>query len=191
MSEKKYHHGDLKNAMIREGINIFLSEGEKNLSLRKVASNCGVSPAAPYSHFKNKEELLEEIQNHISNEVMKAIASSYEKSTQKGKPLSIYHIGRAYVEFFIEHPNYYDFIFKQPCVNIDLTIDGISSFKPFQFYKEKCYEVYRNVGLSDEEIQIGIINMWALVHGLASIATMKYVRRDFKWEEKLEKIILG
>ena len=57
-----YHHKDLRNALIETGIQIVNTEGVNAFSLRKVAAACGVSHAAPYSHFQNKEELLEAMQ---------------------------------------------------------------------------------------------------------------------------------
>ena len=53
-----YHHGDLKNALIRAGIEILSKEGVQALSLRKVAKQAGVSHAAPYAHFADKQALL-------------------------------------------------------------------------------------------------------------------------------------
>ena len=53
-----YHHGDLRNALIETGIKIINESGEEGLSLRKVAAKCNVSHAAPYAHFKDKDELI-------------------------------------------------------------------------------------------------------------------------------------
>ena len=53
-----YHHGDLKNALIQAGIEILSIEGVKGLSLRRVAKRAGVSHAAPYAHFKDKQALV-------------------------------------------------------------------------------------------------------------------------------------
>ena len=49
----KYHHGDLRNALIEEGIKMINTGGEESLSMRKLAEKCGVTMAAPYAHFKN------------------------------------------------------------------------------------------------------------------------------------------
>ncbi|MGB8213624.1 MAG: TetR/AcrR family transcriptional regulator [Anaerolineales bacterium] len=58
MPEKKYHHGDLKNALIEAGAEILSKEGIGALSLRKVARRAGVSHAAPYAHFTDKQALI-------------------------------------------------------------------------------------------------------------------------------------
>src|SRR6185436_14087899 len=58
MPRKKYHHGDLKNALIKAGVEILSKEGIEGLSLRKVAQRAGVSHNAPYSHFPDKQSLI-------------------------------------------------------------------------------------------------------------------------------------
>jgi AcrR family transcriptional regulator len=58
MPSKKYHHGDLENALIKAGIEILSKEGVGGLSLRKVAKRAGVSHSAPYAHFKDRQALI-------------------------------------------------------------------------------------------------------------------------------------
>src|SRR6195952_3310890 len=57
-SQRPYHHGDLSRALVLAGRRILESQGPSALSLRAVAREAGVSPAAPYHHFKDKSELL-------------------------------------------------------------------------------------------------------------------------------------
>ena len=64
--EDKYHHGNLKPALIDAGIRIINKEGEQGLSLRKVAAACGVSHSAPYAHYKDKDELLSAIKSSVT-----------------------------------------------------------------------------------------------------------------------------
>ena len=68
MEKKRYHHKNLKNELIEKGIELVDQYGINQLSLRKVAQACNVSHAAPYSHFSNKEQLLREMQSHITNQ---------------------------------------------------------------------------------------------------------------------------
>src|SRR5215212_4914161 len=55
---KRYHHGDLRNALIRAGQELLAQEGIAGLDMRKVARAAGVSHAAPYRHFADKQALL-------------------------------------------------------------------------------------------------------------------------------------
>lgn len=75
-----YHHKDLRNALIETGIHLVNTEGVNSFSLRKVAAACGVSHAAPYSHFQNKEELLEAMQLFITDRFSKQLESAVQKN---------------------------------------------------------------------------------------------------------------
>lgn len=187
----KYHHGDLKVELIKTGLKMIQEKGMENLSLRKLSAICNVSEAAPYSHFKNKEELLTAMQEYITGQLQNHLESAYDNSEKKDSPDSILNMGKAYILFFEQYPEYYSFLFAQPCIKIDLSMDMYEdNFPPFQYFKERAYFVYRKKGFSDERIKYGVIAMWAKVHGLAAIVSMKYVKTDFEWKNVLEKILV-
>ena len=71
-----YHHGNLRQALIDAGIKIINENGEENLSLRKVAAACGVSHAAPYAHFKDKDELIEAIKDNVTEKFMEKLVEA-------------------------------------------------------------------------------------------------------------------
>ena len=62
MKHTTYHHKNLRNELIEKGIELVEEYGMQQLSLRKVAQACNVSHAAPYSHFKNKDDLISAMQ---------------------------------------------------------------------------------------------------------------------------------
>ena len=80
MKPKPYHHGDLRTVMIEKGIEFINEHGAKSLSLRKIAAACGVSHAAPYSHFAGKEELLTAIEKHITEQFAAALKESVKET---------------------------------------------------------------------------------------------------------------
>ncbi len=90
-----YHHKDLRNALIETGIQLVSTEGVNAFSLRKVAAACGVSHAAPYSHFQNKEELLEAMQLFITDRFSKQLESTVQKNNNVAEILK--DMGIAYV----------------------------------------------------------------------------------------------
>lgn len=189
--KNSYHHGNLRNELIETGIKMVQQDGIEKLSLRKLASLCGVSEAAPYSHFANKEELLAAMQAHVTEKLMNCLKEAAEQTDNPDSPMAILNMGKAYVLFFMEYPEYYSFLFMQQCVTIDLTMkEKGEEFLPFRYFKDKAFRVYRNEGMSEERIKYGIIAMWAKVHGIAAIASMKQVTKDFEWKDVLDKILI-
>lgn len=186
-----YHHGDLKNELIQVGIKVVTNEGIDKLSLRKISALCNVSEAAPYKHFKNKNELLEAMQEFIKNKLMLCLTRAAENSGDSDSPNAILNMGKAYVIFFIEYPEYFTFLFSRSGLQINLTLSKDAEyFMPFQFFCDKAHCVYSKMGLENERIKYGIISMWAKVHGIAAISSMKSIVKDFEWEDVLDKILV-
>lgn len=182
-----YHHNNLKNDLLEYGLKMISEEGVEKLSLRKLARICGVSEAAPYSHFKSKGHLLDEMKVYVADKLYNIL---YEAFINSSKPDCILEIGKAYVEFAMKQPDYFNFLFNQADINIDLSMKNDGDFKPFIFFRDKSYEVYRELGYDDDSIKFGIVSMWTQVHGIAMIASMKNVAADFDWLDVLERILV-
>ena len=111
MDNKPYHHGNLRSALVEAGLELISMEGEETLSLRKAAMKCGVSNAAPYAHFNNKDEFIAAIQQHI----MDLFVSTLEKAAEmyENAPDFLPMLGTSYVKFFYHNPVYFDFLFSR------------------------------------------------------------------------------
>lgn len=188
---KPYHHGNLRNSLIEAGIELINNEGEQHFSLRKVCTLCGVSQTAPYSHFKNKEELLQAMQDHVTLQFMEVLEQAAASCADRNDPYVIICMGKSYVMFFVNNPQYYRFLFSQPVMSVNLSMGGEAdnNFPPFELLKTTAVRIYGSSGMPEEKLEDMIISMWATVHGLAGIATMKNVSYDKDWESKIEDII--
>ncbi len=111
MKEKTYHHENLKKELIEAGIEMMNEEGEDALSLRKIAARCNVSNAAPYAHFAGKEELLEAMRQYVTDEFTKRMEQAIDECKHPDTDEVIRCMGREYVRFFIEKPDYYKFLY--------------------------------------------------------------------------------
>lgn len=101
--EKSYHHGNLKEELIKKGIELINEVGEEKLSLRKLAIICGVSNSAPYTHFKSKDELLKEMSFYIFNLLKLELENTRKK--YKNKENLLVMLGKTYVIFFLKIQN--------------------------------------------------------------------------------------
>lgn len=191
MSGKPYHHGNLRISLIEAGIDLINREGAKRFSLRKVCALCGVSQTAPYSHFQNKEDLWKAMQVYVTEQFMEVLENAIKSCKNQNDPSALIQMGKSYVIFFINNPQYFLFLFSQPCMEINLSMDadGTKNFPPFELFKTIVLRVFGGAGMPKEKIEDTIISLWATVHGLASIATMKNVHYDKTWETKIEDII--
>jgi len=110
MSNKSYHHGDLRTALIEKGIEMITENGDAALSLRKLAKACGVSEAAPYAHFANKDDLMGAIESYASNKLSIALKESVKETGETTEGLT--NLGCAFVMFFVHNPQYFELIYN-------------------------------------------------------------------------------
>src|SRR5271155_5863697 len=85
---KPYHHGDLRRALMDSADAILERDGPNALSLRAVAREAGVSPAAPYHHFKDKDELLSAIAHEGFSRLKQALTKAASGEPDPGRRLS-------------------------------------------------------------------------------------------------------
>src|ERR1700748_2924597 len=104
---RPYHHGDLSRALAwwDAARRLLEAEGPSALSLRAVAREAGVSPAAPYHHFKDKGELLEAVAHEGWDLLDAALAKAKADAPSPRKAMS--NLGVAYVCFARENPALY------------------------------------------------------------------------------------
>lgn len=187
MNQKKqtYHHKNLKNTLIEKGIELVNNEGVDSFSLRKVAAACGVSHAAPYSHFQNKEELLAAMQEYITEQFCDILNNQI--TIYKDSSDLLEQLGIAYVSFFIDNPTYFSFLYVKSNLNIDLSIlhSSKDNYKPFEIYKAVILEQLEKVNYPKSKQKDVIIALWSFIHGIASLATMDTVKYDENWIQKV------
>lgn len=119
--------------------------------------------------------------------------SALEKTAAeyKATPSLLPMLGKTYVMFFYHNPFYYDFLFSRRNIRIKLSLGNADTNEnpPLAILQKTAASVFHKAGLPEQVIQDKVIAMWALVHGLASIATMPNVEYDDNWETKTEEII--
>jgi AcrR family transcriptional regulator len=169
MAKKKYHHGDLKNALIEAGVDILSTEGVNGLSLRKVAARAGVSHAAPYAHFPDKQALIAAISTegfrHLYERVRTA-SEAYQNDPQK----QLVETAWAYVRFALDDPAHFKVIFSGVLEHekdypefVEISQD---SFRLVVILVERCQAAgVLRPGPADEMA----FSVWSIVHGFIAL----------------------
>jgi AcrR family transcriptional regulator len=108
---RSYHHGNLREALIEATLGLIEAKGPLGFTLAEAARQAGVSAAAPYRHFRGRDELIEE----VALKGFEMFADRLELAFNEGRPtlLSAFGaLGRAYLDFARENPGYYIAMFE-------------------------------------------------------------------------------
>jgi AcrR family transcriptional regulator len=173
---KRYHHGNLRDALLKAARRLLEVEGHSNLSLRKCAQAVGVSSTAPQNHFRNKEGLLTALaaQGYIEMEryMRQGYCEADDRNTRRAAALN------GYVAFAEDNPALYELMFSR---------DRVSSGDP---------DLLKNVGacfviLADVAQELGPYQgegptvtakqqmfLWSVVHGYAQLLTANRFRKE-------------
>lgn len=182
MTRKSYHHGNLEETLIEAGIEIINREGVEHFSIRKVAAACGVSHAAPYKHFADKDELLRAMQRHVSEKFASMLEDSWKK--HQDEPGRMICLGQDYIRFFEKNPHYFRFFTTQYGGDVNLgQLDAAGGNRPFEVFRKAFLEEAREKGIPEHLHQKLLLAKWAMVHGIASLANMEGIQFDGDWSE--------
>ncbi len=105
-----YHHGQLRHALIREALTLLRTKGVHGLTLREAARRAGVSQAAPYRHFADKEALLAAVAEEGFYRLGQTIGATMS-ARQRSSAERLRAGCLAYVRFACENPGYYEMMF--------------------------------------------------------------------------------
>jgi AcrR family transcriptional regulator len=166
---KQYHHGDLKNALIEAGIEILAQDGFQALSLRKAAQRAGVSHAAPYAHFADKQALIAAISTagyrHLYADLDAAI------SQHAGDPLGQLSEGAwAYVEFALQNPDTFRLMFSS-AIERERAYPALVEMTQRTFaLVVEVVRVNQAAGTLDAALpELMAVSIWGAVHGLCAL----------------------
>ncbi len=193
MTEKKYHHGDLKLSLIEAGIRILNRDGYEAFSLRKVAKECDVSQTAPYRHFKDKYELIHAMIMHVMQQFNQSLEQAISKyPTDPKRQLS--EMGVAYIRFFVENPEYLRLMFLNKRPETMVGSDECPGYEtpqghPFATFfstLERYSEKTEGTGMDKDQL---MLYSWGLVHGISILIVNKEIPYQKDYLQVAEKLM--
>src|ERR1700752_2402345 len=110
--ETTYHHGNLRPALVRAAMELLDEGGETALSLRAVARRAGVSAAAPYRHYADREALVSAVAAVGYGELAQRLAAAHPAPAT---PEQLASVAVAYVQFALDNPALFRIMFSEPC----------------------------------------------------------------------------
>lgn len=156
--ERKYHHGDLRSALVAEGLRLIETRTAEEISLREVARNAGVSATAVYRHFPDKRALMQAL---AEEGLARLYAAQAEAAAAAPKGGAFEATGRAYVRFALAQPGLFRATFAYPDAFAQPPEDAASAL-----LRANALTL---AGGDDAEARLIGLRAWSIAHGLAML----------------------
>lgn len=188
-SRQAYHHGDLRSALLEAGLRLLRARDVDDLSLRELAREVGVSAAAIYRHFPDKDALMAA----LAVEGLERLAKVQRQATRSagGGKAGFLASGLAYVRFAVDNPALFRLVFSaaQQCDPLETSPDSVSAALR-DLHRD--LEALMPAGAPAAERKAAALHAWALVHGIAQLVLDRQIAADWRLIERvLSRLSLG
>ena len=168
-SRPRYHHGNLRPALVEAALRILETGGVSALTLRGAARRAGVSQAAPYRHFSDKEDLLAA----VAEEGFRALSAAMRQAAVAGGAdftSRFRAVGLAYVRFAVEQPARFRLMFGREVARRETHVPlRDAADETFRMLVAGVEEGQRRGVIHEGDPRELSIAAWSIVHGLSAL----------------------
>lgn len=161
-NEKKYHHGDLKDALLTAITELVERDGAESFSIAEACRMAGVSTAAPYKHFKDREDMLQGVVQRAMERFhadMATAAAAHPPATLQ----RIAAVGRSYIDFAHAEPNVFRLMFGLSEGHDDAEMTALGNRT--NGLVEQVVADHLGVDPDSPDVRLRAYALWCFVHG--------------------------
>ncbi len=164
-----YHHGNLREALIHAALELIAKKGAAGFTFAEAARFAGVSPAAPYRHFRDRDELMAIVALRGFEQFEAALARAWDD----GRPdafAALERLGKAYLEFARTQPAFYSAMFE---AGIPVSVDPVlrsAGDRAFAVLRAAADKICAATPAAGRPPALMVaLHVWAMAHGVASL----------------------
>jgi AcrR family transcriptional regulator len=165
-AKRPYHHGDLRAALMTAALSLIDEHGVKGLALSDAAHLAGVSVAAPYRHFKDKEALLAEIAGEGFTMFRDALARAAQ-SHPDDKVKRLVEMGVAYVDFALKHSSHFKVMWEGGILKANYPEMQHTAYQAYLLLQGAANDLHPQAHPSRQQALVRAA--WSVVHGYAML----------------------
>jgi len=167
--KRGYHHGNLREALVEAALALISEKGAAGFTFAEAARAAGVSPAAPYRHFRDRDALIAE----VARAGYELFARGLEEAWADGKPdarTAFLRLGHAYLAFAREEPSYFSAMFESGLSFADYPELREASDRAFAVLRGACEAVVATLPETNRPpVLMMALHIWSLSHGIAAL----------------------
>ncbi len=164
-----YHHGNLKEALMRAAIELIAEKGPGGFTFADAARSAGVSAAAPYRHYRDRDALLSDVARRGFEMFEQRLLKAWDEG--RPKPVTAFErVGKAYLAFAREEPAFYSAMFEAG-IPLDATPElRAAGDRAFAVLRNACEVLVAVLPASKRPPALMMaLHVWAMSHGIASL----------------------
>ena len=167
-----YHHGNLVEVLIAVTVEIIEERGVEHVSVREAAKRAGVSPGAPFQHFRSKTALLTAVAEQAMGRLTQAVAAA-QSNVEVDNPIAMLEaIGRGYLQWALANPTHFEIINSRTLIDFEAS-DSLRTQN--EAIRQRMFELLtqaraRGQLIEGLDLNYVVLTARALVYGLARMA---------------------
>ena len=167
-TRRGYHHGNLREALVAAALELIAAKGPAGFTVTEAARLAGVSPAAPYRHFRDADALLAEVATRGFDQLAASMSAAFKAGP---RPVAAFEAaGRAYLRFARTQPAYYAAMFDGRLSPGDHPELHTASDRAFTVLREAADVVAATVPKSARPPALMMaLHVWTMAHGIAAL----------------------
>jgi AcrR family transcriptional regulator len=180
----RYHHGDLRRALVEAAFELVKEKGPQGITLREAARRAGVTHAAPYRHFADKEALLAAVAEEGFARLHAEIARAFD-GVDAAELLEV--LGLTYVRFARQHPSQFRVMFGAEMGDKRRYPSLMQADQAVFDLLCSAIEVAQRAGVMapGNPARLGMVQ-WSMLHGVAALVVDGQMERAGVREEHLD-----
>lgn len=168
-ARRGYHHGNLREALIKAALDLIAEKGPSGFSFAEAARAAGVSPAAPYRHYRDRDALMAD----VATRAFAAFEAKLSAAWNGGKPdvhVAFERLGRAYLDFARREPAQFSAMFESGLAFTAFPELHSAGDRAFNVLRDACADLIATMPEPKRPpVMMMALHIWALSHGIASL----------------------
>lgn len=169
-----YHHGNLREALIKAALDLITEKGPAGFSFAEAARAAGVSPAAPYRHYRDRDALMAD----VARRGFEAFEEKLSTAWNGGQPnahVAFERLGRTYLDFARSQPAQFSAMFESGLSFADFPELQSAGDNAFNVLRDACAALVATMPEGKRPpVMMMALHIWSLTHGMAAL----YARGD-------------